>query len=201
LPASSLSAIGEGLFLATEAAEAYIAMRSHIQTKSGHAMRLNAAYRTYAKQLYLYNGYVNGQAGFNLAAFPGTSNHGWGLAIDLGDPSDRRSVDSYGSPFGWSKAWSDAPGEWWHIKFNSTVWRQNKPKLADPFAVLLPDERRWLHEYIGLQASGSGPTRRRTLWRVLKRRRQDIWRQGQKTGWTVHDRRQRYHLILHYIGG
>ncbi len=201
LAASALSPIGGGLFLERETAVSYLAMRSHISSKTGHLLSLNAAYRTYAKQVYLYNGYTSGQPGFNLAANPGTSNHGWGLAIDLASQTDRHYIDLLGSPFGWAKRWSDAQVEWWHIKINTPVWQQNKSQLVNPFAVMLPDEQRWLREYLSLRSSGGGAAERRKLWRALKGRRQEIWRSAQKGGWNVQNRRQRYDLIRQYIGG
>jgi hypothetical protein len=57
------------------------------------------------------------QHGGTLAAHPGTSNHGWGTAIDLFSTQDRATVDRIGAKYGWSKAWSDAQSEWWHILY------------------------------------------------------------------------------------
>jgi hypothetical protein len=79
------------------------------------------AYRTYEGQVYFWNLYRSGRG--NLAARPGTSNHGWGLAIDLKGHRSRWIVDQIGAKYGFSKSWSDAPGEWWHIKFKPGVWK------------------------------------------------------------------------------
>lgn len=58
--------------------------------KAGHRITINSAFRSYARQVYFWNCYqckVQGRSGCcnngNLAARPGTSNHGWGLALDL----------------------------------------------------------------------------------------------------------------------
>ncbi len=80
-----------------------------------------AAYRTFAQQVYLWNLYQSGRG--NLAARPGTSNHGWGLAIDLATRAMRSLVDRFGAAFGLAKRWSDAPSEWWHIRWRAGVWR------------------------------------------------------------------------------
>jgi len=48
------------------------------------------------------------------AAIPGTSNHGWGLAVDNNNPA---GVEASGPPHGFSKRWSDAPWESWHVKW------------------------------------------------------------------------------------
>lgn len=201
LPASMLSAIGQGLFLEKEAAESFSALRAYVRRKAGHTLTLNAAYRTLAKQEYLYSGYIRRLPGFNLAAVPGTSNHGWGLAIDLQTPLDRTCVDQHGKPFGWAKVWSDAPTEFWHIKFNPQVWRQNRSSLIDPLVPLLDDEKQWLREYLRLKQHNIDQAERRRLWHKLRVRRRDIWRKGQREGWDVYRRRERYAILRHYIGG
>lgn len=76
-----------------------------------------SSYRTYDQQVYLYQQYLNGTG--NLAAVPGTSNHGTGIAVDLATTEMRDMVDRIGAKYGWSKSWSDAQGEWWHICYQS----------------------------------------------------------------------------------
>src|SRR5262245_46020726 len=71
-----------------------------------------SSYRTYAQQEEFWAIY---QAGGNLAARPGTSNHGMGIAIDLADEWMRSWVDEHGAEFGWRK--TEAMGEWWHVNF------------------------------------------------------------------------------------
>ena len=70
-----------------------------------------SAYRSYSEQVKAKEIY-----GSN-AATPGTSNHGWGLAVDLQATRMRWAIDRVGAQFGWAKKWSDASWEWWHIKF------------------------------------------------------------------------------------
>jgi hypothetical protein len=56
-----------------------------------------------------------------MAAVPGTSNHGLGIAVDLGDGGRgrmRAAIDRIGARFGFSKRCSDASWEPWHIKYN-----------------------------------------------------------------------------------
>ncbi len=73
-----------------------------------------SSYRTFAEQQYFWDLYQSGRG--NLAAKPGTSNHGLGRAIDLADPRTmRRVVDRYGKPFGWQ--WGEAPSESWHVTY------------------------------------------------------------------------------------
>lgn len=63
-----------------------------------------------------------------LAAYPGTSNHGWGKAVDLALEWMRSWIDDHGRRFGWAKteAWS----EWWHVTFIGGV------SFPPPFRVL-----------------------------------------------------------------
>jgi D-alanyl-D-alanine carboxypeptidase len=92
----------------------------------------NSSYRSYAKQVYYWNLYVSGQG--NLAARPGTSNHGWGNAVDLASPSMRSWIDRNGAQYGWKKV--EAPSEWWHVNYVGGY----KPK-PDPLRVLGPKQR------------------------------------------------------------
>ncbi len=97
---------------------------------NAHARRLGvelyptgsmSSYRTYAQQVYLYNEYRAGRG--SLAATPGTSNHGWGLAVDVATMEMRSTIDRIGRVYGWSKEWSDAQSEWWHLKWLVGSWR------------------------------------------------------------------------------
>lgn len=72
----------------------------------------DSAYRSYERQVYYWNLYQSGSG--NLAASPGTSNHGLGLAVDT---SYDALINAHGAPFGWQKIWSDAPNEPWHFKY------------------------------------------------------------------------------------
>ena len=88
-----------------------------------------SSYRTYEQQVELYQMYLNGTG--NLAAVPGTSNHGWGLAVDLATQTMRSMVDRIGAKYGYSKRCSDAQSEWWHIKYdkacNNASWSGSDP--------------------------------------------------------------------------
>lgn len=94
-----------------------------------------SAYRTYAQQVYLRNLYLSGHG--NLAAIPGQSNHGWALAVDLASMAMRAVVDRIGKVFGFAKEWSDAPSEWWHIKWREGVWKPRpNPGISRKYPVL-----------------------------------------------------------------
>lgn len=138
LPASALAPIstavnGQRAYLQKDAARAFNAM--NILATGGYHTTLRtssarAAYRPYADQLYFWNLYLSGRG--NLAARPGSSNHGWGLAVDLASPRMRQIVDAVGSNFGWAKRWSDAPSEWWHLKYRSGIWNGKAPHTTRP---------------------------------------------------------------------
>lgn len=53
-----------------------------------------------------------------LAAYPGTSNHGWGLAVDLLEEWMRSWIDDHGARFGWRKL--EAFSEWWHVNYDGS---------------------------------------------------------------------------------
>ena len=78
IPPSALCPIGVASHsLRCDAAAAYKAMSTAFAGAMGAPICITDSYRTYASQVRLY-----GQKPA-LAAVPGTSNHGWGLAVDL----------------------------------------------------------------------------------------------------------------------
>ena len=206
LPSSSLTPItkaanGEQAYLRKDAARAFMAMNAESERRFGVTLRAasaRVAYRTYAQQQYFWDLYVSGRG--NLAARPGTSNHGLGLAIDLATEQMRRIVDKIGAKYGFAKKWSDAPSEWWHIKWAPEHCTADL--TPDP---LQHDESRWVNEYKKLSAikrpTPSQKKRRVVLFRVIKARRKSIYRAAQKSGWTKYDRRQRYQILYRVTGG
>ncbi len=56
-----------------------MALNALYKAKFGANICVNDGYRSYAKQVALYK-----ELGPNVAAVPGTSNHGWAIAADLG---------------------------------------------------------------------------------------------------------------------
>jgi hypothetical protein len=122
LPAHGLGPINGG-FLRADAARAFNALDQASRQRYGvalHPLGHMSSYRTYAQQVHLWQLYKSGRG--NLAAYPGQSNHGWGLAVDFATTHMRWIVDQIGAPFGWSKSWSDAQSEWWHIRYRPGVW-------------------------------------------------------------------------------
>src|SRR3954471_7829853 len=101
IPGAALGSIHRG-HLITPAARAWNAMNMEAQGRFGTLMYPTgsmSSYRTLSQQQYLWNLYVSGRG--NLAARPGSSNHGWGLAVDLASPGMRSVIDKMGSHYGW----------------------------------------------------------------------------------------------------
>src|SRR5215218_3532949 len=107
--------------LRCDAAAAWKAMSAAYAADTGSGICITDSYRTYAGQVRLY-----GQKPA-LAAVPGTSNHGWGLAVDLCGGMERfgtaafRWMTANAGRFGWvHPQWAD-PGngreEPWHWEY------------------------------------------------------------------------------------
>ncbi|MFL6141219.1 MAG: D-alanyl-D-alanine carboxypeptidase family protein [Labedaea sp.] len=122
IPPAALCGTGVGSHaLRCDAAAAFQALSAAFSATFGRQLCVTDSYRTFDAQLRLY------ALKPALAAVPGTSNHGWGLAVDLCG-----GVEAFGTPeyawlarsapaFGWANpAWA-WPGrgrvEPWHWEF------------------------------------------------------------------------------------
>lgn len=115
VPSSRLTPIGQsGHRLFAPAAAAWDGLVA-AAAADGVAVRITDSYRSYEQQVDLVNHkglYSEG----GLAARPGTSIHGWGLAVDA-DVNDTRTLDwirTNGPRFGFVEA---VPREPWHWEF------------------------------------------------------------------------------------
>lgn len=127
LPDSVLALIPNGR-LQKEPAAAWNAMRADIGKRTNVWISPSgpvSSYRTFAQQQVFWDLYRAGKG--NLAAVPGTSNHGWGLAVDVATPQMASLINRYGAKYGYQKSWSDAQSEWWHFKYRSGVWKGKIP--------------------------------------------------------------------------
>jgi hypothetical protein len=180
LPSSILAPIpgpapGTHVYLERHAAAAWNAMNAESQHRYGVTLRplgYASAYRTLAQQYYLWDHSAHPH---NTAwvARPGTSNHGWGLAVDLQTRQMRWIVDQIGWKYGFSKRCSDAPVEWWHIKYNPgcthATWH---PHVFTPLRLHAKGPRvRWVqrrlraHGYVSVHVTGyfNAQTRSRVI--------------------------------------
>jgi hypothetical protein len=110
-----------GHMLRCDAAERLTALSELFEQEFGYPIPITDSYRSYEAQVTL--------AGIkpHLAAIPGTSNHGWGIAVDLGNPiAGGRSPEYvwlrlHGPDYGWDNpSWAQLDGskpEPWHFEF------------------------------------------------------------------------------------
>lgn len=147
------------------------------------------AYQDYVWRLYLRGG--------NPAARPYTSNHGWGIAVDVKTRAAAAWILRHGAKYGWSHDEGLRVGEWWHFRYvgasKATLRRLRK---GPGMAWLTPAERRWCRELDRLRHSHRDAGRQRVLVRVLTVQRKRIYREAQRTGWDKANRRRRYRSLL-----
>jgi Glycosyl hydrolases family 25/Putative peptidoglycan binding domain/D-alanyl-D-alanine carboxypeptidase len=116
-----LAPIAGGGRLRKDAARSWNAFANMMKVQHGFTVGVNDSYRPLGKpgdaargvwsQWAAWEKYQNGTG--NLAARPGTSNHGEGAALDL-SPETIDAVAKYGDLFGWNHNHTDAPSESWH---------------------------------------------------------------------------------------
>lgn len=122
VPATDLCLLWDGTnMLRGDAAVTLAELNSNFRAAIGTDLCITDSYRTLAEQRRL--AYTKG----GLAATPGTSNHGWGLAVDLCSSvtNNRASMDwlkANGPTFGWTNPnWAlpggSGPHEPWHWEY------------------------------------------------------------------------------------
>jgi hypothetical protein len=125
IPASALCrAGGDGPLLQCGAAKAYEAMDAAFAAVNGRNLCGGGGYRSYEEQVRLH------AAKPGMTAQPGTSNHGWGLAVDMCAPgggtlsfgsADYAWMADNASAFGWVNPPWALPGqgreEPWHWEY------------------------------------------------------------------------------------
>jgi len=122
IPASALCPVAGGPnLLQCQAASAYDQMAAAFLADLGEELCLGNSYRSYAQSMYASNP--------GMTAKPGTSNHGWGLAVDLCGGAASFGTTEYnwlksnGGQYGWVHPnWAE-PGngreEPWHWEFGN----------------------------------------------------------------------------------
>ncbi len=123
IPASALCPVAgaSGEYLRADAANAFRELTAAYARRFGRPISVTDAYRSYAEQVRLF------AIKPNLAAVPGFSNHGWGLALDLGGGINRFGTAEHewmraNAPrYGWvHPLWARANGskpEAWHWEY------------------------------------------------------------------------------------
>ncbi|GAA2004942.1 D-alanyl-D-alanine carboxypeptidase family protein [Brevibacterium samyangense] len=123
IPQVALCAVtsAAGHSLRCDAARAFDALAAAFEADFGRPISVTDSYRDYDTQVILK------QRKGRFAATPGTSNHGWGLAMDLGGgintfgSAEHEWMRANGPAFGWvHPSWAGAGGslpEPWHWEF------------------------------------------------------------------------------------
>ncbi len=141
VPLTAMTQMPSGGYLRHDAAVAVSRFNSAFHAKFGVSAFQTQTYRTYPSQQLIfvqrYTPHKNKVAGGEywsgnywvkkpdvaVAAIPGTSNHGWGLAIDFGSGiqtagSDQKKwADANGPKWAWYPVGNDF-GEPWHFEFH-----------------------------------------------------------------------------------
>jgi hypothetical protein len=125
LPMSALCPLWDapGMMLQAGASAGFNRMSQAFASAFGEPLCVTSSYRTYAKQVELY---ASMPAGY--AAVPGTSNHGWGLAVDLCGgiqvdySPEHEWLMNHAAEFSWfHPSWAlpggPGPHEPWHWEF------------------------------------------------------------------------------------
>lgn len=86
-------------YLDCNALTALTALENAFSARFGHWATIDLTYRSYSEQIYWYN-----LLGYPTAAVPGTSNHGYGIAVDF-EQDDAPNTFSWGHP---GKKWLEA---------------------------------------------------------------------------------------------
>lgn len=100
------------------AVAAYLAMNEDFKATFGHDLVISSTYRTYDDQIA-----TKASRGV-MAATPGWSNHGFGLAIDIrGTQLEKRWIQQNGPEYGWwHPTWARPDGrkpEDWHYEYGT----------------------------------------------------------------------------------
>lgn len=135
LDTNTLTSIGNGHRLRPDAAEAYLSMVKAAQI-DGITWTITDSYRTYETQVRLAQEKgLYSQGG--LAATPGTSNHGWGTAVDLAGGANKTGTPQNN----WLQAnagrfgFRTIPREPWHWEFKNAGTPPASPEQTSSTAL------------------------------------------------------------------
>lgn len=133
---SSLKSVGIGGHkLLPEAADEFVRMVNDMPTDIRRSIKLSDSYRPLEVQCKIFDfdhfektgkRRKKGTSGTPVAR-PGTSNHGWGRAIDISPKNVQDWIRSNGSKYGW--CWGEVKSEPWHFTFCGAG--PNRSKLCD----------------------------------------------------------------------
>jgi LAS superfamily LD-carboxypeptidase LdcB len=132
LSASDLVTIGPGQKLEPAAAADYLAMQKAAK-EDGVTFNTTDSYRPYEIQNAIFDWDRYNRTGEKkkkgtdvAAAYPGTSNHGWGKAIDIFPAAAQTWIKKNGYKYNWSWYEGKMVGEPWHF-----TWTTDSSKLKE----------------------------------------------------------------------
>lgn len=120
LPDDELVTISDGYRLVEPAAEAFGRLEA-AALEAGFALQINSAYRTYDEQVAMVERYGLLSEG-GTAAQPGTSEHGWGIAVDLTlDAEQLAWFQANAGRFGFESTIAGEPWHWAYVGDDARV--------------------------------------------------------------------------------
>ncbi|MEA2371779.1 MAG: hypothetical protein QOH12_2173 [Solirubrobacteraceae bacterium] len=183
-----------------EAAGTWMLMHAVYVAGGGHPSEFDpggpaSSARSFAQQVSLKAHWVAlGQP--QKAAQPGTSNHGWAIAVDCPAARAQAWLMSHCGEYGWSHDEGARVGEPWHFRYIGAPAGLLRRLQRDPLAGYTATERRWIAEYDRLVTQNANPARRSVLRRVMTLQRKRLFKAAQDpAGWTP-TRKRRYASLL-----
>lgn len=119
IPLNEMSEIpwAKGEYVRKDSLGPLVALNKKFKKKFGHDLGITDSYRDYAEQV------ATKKKKGHMAATPGTSKHGWGLALDLGT-----GINNFGTPeYNWMK--DNAPAHGWR----HPDWAEPSGSLPEPW--------------------------------------------------------------------
>jgi len=137
---SQLKSVGIGSHkLQTDAANAFIKMYEDMPDDVKGSVKLSDSYRPLNVQCNIFDfdhyektGKKRKKGTSNTAAaYPGSSNHGWGRAIDISPSNVQKWIKENGEKYGWTWGEGRSVGEPWHFTFCGSG--PNRDKNCDKY--------------------------------------------------------------------
>jgi hypothetical protein len=160
IPLVQLVHVGGGQYLRPDVAAQWGLMRAACKAATGVTLGLTEGYRAYSRQVVLYQAYQTylrfGRPKANVAAVPGTSNHGLGTALDLNNYEPAWAWLQANAPkYGFTWTQGKASGERWHWVFAVAPTIRPASGSATPISAptSTPEEPLYI---TALEAGGSG---------------------------------------------
>jgi hypothetical protein len=160
IPGSSMVAIGVSAYglgqqyAQRDAARTFAEMNEALFKATGRRLAVGEGYRALARQRRLRNEFIAGRG--NVAAVPGTSNHGWGRAIDFASYSSAmlRWLERNASKHGWSWATGKASQEPWHWEYVGAITPEPSNEEEEDMRLVRRNEGTPEWSLFGLALSG-----------------------------------------------